>query len=178
MLLHRLGVEFDIFSPDVDERALENELADQLVARLAREKAGVISAVNPAAVVIGSDQLALFEDQILGKPGNVERAVSQLARFSGKNVQFLTAVSVQCQQSGFESAALIVTKVRFRTLTDSEIQRYVQFDQPLDCAGGFKSEAAGISLLESMQSEDPTAIIGLPLIALSALLRQAGLIFP
>jgi septum formation protein len=178
MLLDRLGLEFNVVSPQVDEHSLDAEAADHLVTRLAQEKAAAVSASDPAAFVIGSDQVALFDEQIVGKPGTVENAVRQLSRFSGNTVLFLTAVNLQSRQCDFESAALVTTKVQFRALDEEEIRRYVELDQPLDCAGGFKSEAAGMMLLKSIQSPDPTAIIGLPLIATCRLLREAGFRLP
>ena len=178
MLLDRLHLNFNTVTPAIDEVPLEGEPPDQLVLRLAREKAGAVSALHPKALVIGSDQVAVFDGKIIGKPGTAEKAIKQLRHFSGKNVQFLTAVSIRCLESGFESSALQVTNAAFRRLSDAEIRRYVDLDRPLDCAGSFKSEAAGITLLESMQSDDPTAIIGLPLIAVSALLREAGFTLP
>lgn len=178
LLLERLYLDFGVVSPGIDESVNEGEPAEHLVARLAQEKARVVSRRHPAATVIGSDQAAVFENSIIGKPGTVEAAVSQLNRFSGKCVRFLTSVHLTCAESGFDAGSTILTEVIFRELSDSEIRRYVERDQPLDCAGAFKSEAAGISLLTSMRSEDPTAIIGLPLITVSALLREAGFDLP
>jgi septum formation protein len=178
MLLQRLKLEFSVSSPDIDENPLDQESPEHLVVRLAQEKARAISRKNPAAIVIGSDQAAVFENSIIGKPGTSDAAVRQLQRFSGKCVQFLTAVRLVCADSKFDAGSMILTEVIFRKLSVEEIQRYVKQDQPLDCAGGFKSEAAGISLLTSMRSQDPTAIIGLPLITVSALLREAGFQLP
>jgi len=174
LLLERLKLEFSVISPDIDESPLDQESPEHLVVRLAREKARAVSKQRPAAIVIGSDQLAVFENRIIGKPGTDDAAVQQLRSFSGQCVQFLTAVRLCCADSGFDAGAMILTEVIFRDLSDDEIRRYVELDQPLDCAGGFKSEAAGISLLTSMRSQDPTAIIGLPLITVSTLLREAG----
>jgi septum formation protein len=178
LLLERLHLDFSVLSPAIDESPLDHELPEHLVVRLAQEKAGAISSQYPAAIVIGSDQVAVFESKVVGKPGNSENAVRQLQQFSGKRVQFLTAVRLCCAVDGFDVGAMVTTEVDFRVLSDEEIRRYVKKDQPMDCAGGFKSEAAGISLLKSMHSVDPTAIIGLPLIAVSALLRQAGFRLP
>jgi len=178
LLLERLKLEFSVFSPDIDESPLDQESPEHLVVRLAREKARAISKQSPAAIVIGSDQLAVFENRIIGKPSNDDAAVRQLRSFSGQCVQFLTAVRLCCADSGFDDGSMILTEVIFRDLSDDEIRRYVELDHPLDCAGGFKSEAAGISLLTSMRSQDPTAIIGLPLITVSALLREAGFEVP
>jgi septum formation protein len=178
LLLERLNLDFVVLSPDIDERPLEQEAPEHLVVRLAQEKARAVSEQFPAALVIGSDQLAVFENNIIGKPGTGDAAVRQLHRFSGKCVQFLTAVRLCCTASGFDAGSMILTEVIFRELSDQEIQRYVKLDRPLDCAGGFKAEAAGISLLKSMRSQDPTAIVGLPLITVSALLREAGFEVP
>ena len=178
LLLQRLHLDFSVHSPAIDERPLDQESPEHLVTRLAQEKSGAISSQYPAAIVIGSDQVAVFENKVVGKPGNSENAVRQLQQFSGKRVQFLTAVRLCCAVDDFDAGAMVTTEVDFRVLSDEEIRRYVKTDQPMDCAGGFKSEAAGISLLKSMHSEDPTAIIGLPLIAVSALLRQAGFRLP
>ena len=177
-MLDRLHLEFEIAIPGIDETAGENETPDHLVVRLAREKARNISEQYPAAIIIGSDQVAEVDGQIMGKPGTLENAFAQLRRCSGRTVRFLTAVNVQCLEFDFESQAMVSTDVVFRILNDPEIARYLDLDMPLDCAGAFKSETAGISLLQSMQSSDPTAIIGLPLISLAEMLRDAGLILP
>jgi len=178
MLLERLPLDFIVISPSIDETPLPGELPDDLVSRLAKEKARAVSGQYPDALVIGSDQLAVFENQVIGKPGNVNKAVEQLQRFSGQCVRFLTAVAVNCTESRFFSVSNVTTDVCFRELKDSEIWRYVALDNPLDCAGGFKSEAAGSALLTCMKSDDPAAIIGLPLIRLSAMLREAGFSIP
>ena len=178
MLLQRLPLEFTVFSPSIDETSLPDETPTNLVSRLAKEKARAVSGQFPEALVIGSDQVALFEGRIIGKPGNVRTAIEQLQQFSGHSVQFLTAVAVNCNASGFFSNSTIGTEVGFRVLGDAEIKRYVATDNPLDCAGGFKSEAAGSTLLTHMKSDDPAAIIGLPLIRLSAMLREAGIRIP
>jgi len=178
MLLERLPLDFTVLSPSIDETPLSDESPAGLVSRLAKEKARAVSGQHPDALVIGSDQLAMFQGRIIGKPGSVHNAVEQLRQFSGQNVQFLTAVAVNCTETGFFSSSTIPTDVCFRVLDDSEIKRYVATDNPLDCAGGFKSEAGGSTLLTHMKSEDPSAIIGLPLICLSAMLREAGFRIP
>jgi len=178
MLLQRLPLDFTVLSPSIDETPLPDERPASLVSRLAREKARAVSGQHPDALVIGSDQVALFQDRIIGKPGSVHKAVEQLQQFSGQSVRFLTAVAVNCSASGFFSCSTIDTEVCFRVLDDAEIKRYVATDNPLDCAGGFKSEAAGSALLTHMKSDDPAAIIGLPLISLSAMLREAGFRIP
>ncbi len=178
MLLERLGLPFETRPPDVDETPKESELPGSLVARLAADKARVVARVFPSSLVIASDQAAAFNGQIVGKPGSTANAVAQLRSFSGRTVQFLTAVTVLCGETGFEYQETVDTRVRFRELSRGEIERYVASDRPLDCAGSFKSEAAGITLLESLSSPDPTAIVGLPLIAVSKALRRAGLEIP
>ena len=178
MLLERLPLDFTVISPSIDETPHPDELPGNLVARLAAEKARTVSAQHPDALVIGSDQLAVFESRIIGKPGSVHKAIEQLHQFSGQCVQFLTAVAVSCTETGFFSNSTISTDVCFRVLDDSEIKRYVALDNPVDCTGGFKSEAGGSNLLTHMKSDDPAAIIGLPLICLSAMLREAGFPVP
>ena len=178
MLLERMPLDFTVLSPSIDETPFPDEQPADLVSRLAREKAQAVSAQHPHALVIGSDQTAVFNSTIVGKPGSVAKAVEQLRRFSGQNVRFFTAVAVYCSATGFCSASTITTDVCFRVLEDSEVRRYVATDNPLDCTGGFKSEAGGSTLLRYMRSDDPTAIIGLPLICLSDMLRQAGFSIP
>jgi septum formation protein len=178
MLLERLPLNFTVISPSIDETPHPDELPGELVARLATEKARAVSVQHPGALVIGSDQLAVFENRIIGKPGSVDKAIEQLQQFSGQCVRFLTAVAVSCTETGFFSSSTISTDVCFRVLDDSEIKRYVTLDNPVDCAGGFKSEAGGSILLTHMKSDDPAAIIGLPLICLSAMLREAGFPVP
>ena len=178
MLLERLPLDFTVLSPSIDETPLPDEPPSVLVSRLAKDKARAVSGRHPEALVIGSDQLAVFESRIIVKPGSAHKAVAQLKQFSGKRVRFLTAVAVNCTQTGFFSNSTITTDVCFRVLDDAEIQRYVVTDNPVDCVGGFKSEAGGSTLLTHMKSDDPAAIIGLPLICLSDMLRQAGLQIP
>lgn len=177
-LLQRLQIDFTVQAPEVDETPLENEQPIDLVRRLAILKASAIAELHPAAVVIGSDQVAIFERRIIGKPGTRERALQQLGEFSGHSVEFLTAVSVQCLESGYSSHKVITSEAGFRVLSRDETERYLDMDDPLDCAGGFKSEAGGSSLLEHLRSDDPTAIIGLPLITVAALLRDNGFHIP
>lgn len=178
ILLERLGIPFRVCPPETDETPIKGESAPHLVARLAKEKAACEAARFPLAVIIGSDQVALCGDEIIGKPMTAEGAASQLQRFSGQTVQFLTAISVLCEESAFHYERTVLTDICFRQLSPDEISRYVKQDLPLDCAGSFKSEAAGISLLSAMRSDDPTAIIGLPLIAVSEALRRAGFRVP
>jgi len=178
LLLQRLGVPFDCQSPKIDEAAQAGELPSDLVGRLAMQKAASISAQHPQAVVIGSDQLAVFNGQVIGKPGTYPVALGQLQSFSGQVVEFLTAVAVQCRDTGFAEQYTDCTRVSFRKLELEEIERYLEMEKPFDCAGAFKAESLGIVLFESISSEDPTALIGLPLIRTAAMLRQAGLQLP
>jgi len=178
MMLERLGIPFVTSSPEVDETPRKGESPQHLVTRLADLKAGVLARENLSAVIIGSDQLAVCNNRIIGKPGSVENAVLQLRSFSGKTVNFLTAVCVLCRETAFRHEETVVTEVRFRELSDAEIRRYIATDNPVDCAGSFKSEAAGIGLLRHMRSEDPTAIVGLPLITVANGLRKAGFAVP
>lgn len=177
-LLERLQLPFETVVPDIDESPLPGERPQALVARLAAAKAAVVAARSPGAVVIGSDQVAVHGARIIGKPGTAERAREQLAAFSGQTVEFLTAVSVQCRDTGQRHDRTVVTEAAFRTLTADEIRRYVERDRPFDCAGAFRSEAAGSALLRHLRSDDPTAIVGLPLIAIAAALREAGYPIP
>lgn len=178
LLLEQLRVPFETFSPSVDETPRQGERLPDLVKRLAWEKSRVAADRYPHALVIGSDQLAGCEGEVVGKPETFENAVLQLARFSGRTVEFHTAVAIMCRRSGYLYEQSVITCVEFRVLEEDEIRRYVEADQPLDCAGSFKSEALGISLLNSMTSRDPTAIVGLPLIAVSRGLREAGINLP
>jgi septum formation protein len=177
-LLERLSLPFDCRSPEIDETAENGELPLDLVKRLARRKAELISTQFPGAIVIGSDQVAVFNNRIIGKPGNYSKAQAQLASFSGQVVEFLTAVSVQSVASKFHALHTDRTRVYFRKLQPDEIDRYLDHEKPFDCAGAFKAEALGITLFERISSDDPTAIIGLPLIRTAAMLREAGLQLP
>jgi septum formation protein len=177
-LLARLGVPFESLPPGCDEQRRPGEAAAELAQRLARLKAEAVAALHPGSVVIGSDQVAVRGDDILGKPGTVERCTGQLLQSSGREVAFLTAVHVVDGRHGRAEAHLDRTVVRFRTLDADEVARYVAADQPLDCAGGFKAESLGIGLFERIDSEDPTALTGLPLIWLSGALRRAGIPVP
>lgn len=178
LLLRRFGLPFTSCAPDIDETSLAGESANQLTSRLAYAKAEAIARSQPAAVVIGSDQVAEFQGRIVGKPGTAGRAETQLLGFSGQTVRFVTAVAVVCEELDLAVQDTVVTEAHFRTLTADEIRRYVALDAPLDCAGAFRSESAGPSLMRSLRSDDPTAIIGLPLITLSDMLRRAGFQLP
>ncbi len=177
-LLHRLHLAFDVVSPEVDETPLPGESPATLAQRLALAKARAVTALRPDAVVIGSDQVADLAGEPLGKPGNHERATVQLRRMSGQTVVFQTAVAVVCAATGFERCELAGVRVVFRTLSDDEIERYLRIEQPYDCAGSAKSEGLGIALLERIDNDDPTALVGLPLIRTARLLREAGLVLP
>ncbi len=174
-LLVRLRVPFDVVSPDVDETPLMGEAPQALAARLALAKAKAVAALHPQAVVIGSDQVADLNGEPLGKPGTHERAVRQLQRMRGQTVVFQTAVSVVCQESHFEQTELAQIKVHFRNLSDAEIEAYLRAEEPYDCAGSAKSEGLGIALLDAIDNDDPTALIGLPMIRTARLLRAAGI---
>jgi septum formation protein len=174
-LLSRLRLPFEVLSPEVDESALPDEVPASLAQRLALAKARAVARRRPEAVVIGSDQVADLDGQALGKPGTHERAVQQLRHMRGHRVLFHTAVAVVRAATGFESTALNSVAVSFRMLRDDEIEFYLRTEQPYDCAGSAKCETLGISLLSAIESDDPTALVGLPLIRTSELLRQAGI---
>ena len=177
-LLQRLHVPFDVASPDVDETPHSAEAPRQLALRLALAKAHAVAKQHPSCVVIGSDQVADLAGEPLGKPGTHARATLQLQRMRGQRVVFQTAVAVVCQASGFAQVDLAPVAVQFRALDDAEIERYLLAEQPYDCAGSAKSEGLGISLLDAIDNDDPTALIGLPLIRTCRLLRGAGLVLP
>jgi septum formation protein len=177
-LLGRLRVPFDVVAPQVDETPQPREQPRQLACRLAMAKARAVAARHPLAVVIGSDQVADLQGQALGKPLVHAVAVEQLRRMRGRTVVFQTAVAVVCQARGFAQMDLAPVTVRFRDLSDREIEDYLHTEQPYDCAGSAKSEGLGIVLLESIDNDDPTALIGLPLIRTCRMLRAAGLHFP
>ena len=174
-LLERLNIRFDVVAPDVDEIPLPLEAPLALAERLALAKAKDVAAKFPQAVVMGSDQVADLNGQSLGKPGTHDRAVAQLRQMRGQTVIFQTAVAVVCFENGFEQTGLASVRVKFRDLTDDEIENYLQLEKPYDCAGSAKSEGLGIALLASIDSDDPTALIGLPLIRTCQMLRAAGI---
>ncbi|MCX7277489.1 MAG: Maf family nucleotide pyrophosphatase [Burkholderiales bacterium] len=173
-LLQRLRIPFEVSAPDVDETPRAGEAPRDLALRLSLDKARAVAERFPQAVVIGSDQVADLHGQPLGKPGNHVRAVAQLRQMRGQTVVFQTAVSVVCLETGFEQTTLAPVRVQFRQLDDAEIEAYLLAEQPYDCAGSAKSEGLGISLLDAIDSDDPTALIGLPLIRTCQLLRAAG----
>jgi septum formation protein len=173
-LLQRLRIPFDVAAPDVDETPRQGEAPRDIAVRLALAKARDVAQRFPQAVVIGSDQVADLAGEPLGKPGTHDRAVAQLRRMRGQTVVFHTAVAVVCQASGFEMQDLAPVQVRFRHLTDAEIEVYLRAEEPYDCAGSAKSEGLGIALLEAINSDDPTALVGLPLIRTCQMVRAAG----
>ena len=177
-LLERFKLPFTCLSPDIDETMRPGENPLELVARLAIEKARSVSHANHRAIVIGSDQVAVCNGIILNKPGHYQAALEQLLSVSGQEVEFLTAVSVQCLESGFSDTYIDTTLVGFRNLQVDEVERYLVAEEPFDCAGAFKAESLGIVLFEYIRSDDPTALIGLPLIRTATMLRQTGLQLP
>ena len=174
-LLQRLRLPFEVVRPEVDETPHAGELPVALAQRLAMEKALAVARQHPQAVVIGSDQVADLDGEPLGKPGTHERAVAQLQQMRGHTVVFQTAVAVVCIESGFAEQALAQVKVQFRQLSDAAIETYLRAEEPYDCAGSAKSEGLGIALLEQIDNQDPSALVGLPLIHTCRLLRAAGL---
>ncbi|MGQ0708385.1 MAG: Maf family nucleotide pyrophosphatase [Rhodoferax sp.] len=174
-LLDRLGLAYTVHSPDVDETPLTGEAPAALAQRLALAKAQAVARLYPDAVVIGSDQVADLDGVPLGKPGNHERATLQLRQMRARTVVFQTALAVVCLKTGFCQADLAPVRVHFRDLSDAEIEHYLRRERPYDCAGSAKSEGLGIALLESIDNDDPTALVGLPLIRTCRLLRAAGL---
>jgi septum formation protein len=175
-LLTRLGLPFQCVAPRAEESRRPSEPAEQMASRLARLKAETVAEGHPGALVIGSDQVAVLKDDILGKPGTVDMCREQLRASSGQKVAFFTAVYL----AGSEHLEQYVdqTVVRFRKLTDTEINRYIERERPLDCAGGFKAEALGISLFDAIETNDPTGLTGLPLIWVCGALRRAGVPVP
>lgn len=176
-LLGRLGLAFDTVRPEVDETPRPGEAPEALARRLSRAKAEAVAARHPGAWVIGSDQVAEFDGRPIGKPGDHPRAVEQLRAMSGREVRFQTGLCLaRAGHAPFEE--LDCTAVRFRTLATEEIERYLAAERPYDCAGSFKSEGLGIALFDAIENRDPTALIGLPLIATARLLRRAGFALP
>lgn len=174
-LLQRLRVPFTVAAPDVDETPQPGETPLALARRLALAKARAVAAQHPDCVVIGSDQVADLDGEPLGKPGTHERAVAQLQKMRGKTVVFQTAVAVVCQANGFQQEDVAPVRVVFRDLSDAEIENYLRAETPYDCAGSAKSEGLGIALLASIDNDDPSALVGLPLIRTSRMLRAAGI---
>ncbi|MCL2162075.1 MAG: Maf family nucleotide pyrophosphatase [Betaproteobacteria bacterium] len=177
-LLERLGLPFETSSPQLDETRLPDEAPEHLAKRLALAKARDVSRSRPDDLVIGSDQVAALGAEIFGKPGSIENAVAQLQRMSGQEVLFHTAVALIDGRNGREQCENVLTRVRFRLLSEPEIRRYLEREPSLDCAGSAKCEGLGIALLDALSGDDPTALIGLPLIALARMLRAAGVELP
>ncbi len=177
-LLERLSLGFICESPDIDESAQAGEPAEDMVKRLARQKAEKIAEKYQDAIVIGSDQCLVLNNEILGKPGTHDVAVSQLSRLSGQTVEFLTGLCVINSATEVARTDCISFRVTFRRLSPEEIIRYLDIERPYQCAGSFRSERLGIALLEKMEGTDPTALIGLPLIRLSEMLRAQGIKIP
>lgn len=177
-LLERLRWPFEVQAPAVDETPLPDEAPAVLAVRLALAKAHAVATARPEAIVIGSDQVADLAGEAIGKPGTHARATEQLRHMRGRSIVFQTAVAVVCIARGFERCELAPVTVRMRELSDAEIETYLRLEQPYDCAGSAKCETLGIALLDSIHSDDPTALVGLPLIRTTQLLRAAGLDLP
>lgn len=177
-LLERLQLPFETAAPNIDEAALAGEHPAQTAERLSADKARVVAAHRASGLIIGSDQVAYMGARQFSKPGTVERAIEQLRQMSGQTVTFHTGLAVINARTGHTQIRGVPTHVRFRSLSDREISRYVEREMPLDCAGAAKVESLGISLLEALSGDDPTALIGLPLIALCEMLRAEGLELP
>lgn len=174
-LLSKLGLPFITASPDIDERTVENETAEQLVQRLSEQKAFKVAQSNLDALIIGSDQVAILDDEILGKPGNHTNAVKQLTAASGKSVLFLTGLALLNSKTGKMQSLVEPFEVSFKTLSQAQIEHYLNTEQPYQCAGSFKSEGFGISLFSKLNGDDPNTLIGLPLIKLISLLNAEGI---
>ena len=174
-LLERLGLPFETAAPNADESPLENETPSAIVTRLAEAKARAVASQFTDALIIGSDQVAVLDKQILGKPGNHENAVRQLQAASGQRVDFLTGLCLLNTQTQHCHVEVVPFSVVFRPLSDAQIEQYLLKDKPYNCAGSFKSEGLGISLFEKMEGDDPNALIGLPLIALITMLAREGI---
>ncbi len=173
-LLGKLGLPFESASPDIDESAHPGETPEQLVARLAEEKARAVAAKHPQALIIGSDQVAVNDGEILGKPGGHEKAQEQLRAASGKTVCFLTGLCLYNSATGHAQVVVEPFEVVFRPLDEAQIENYLRAEQPYNCAGSFKSEGLGIALFERLNGDDPNSLIGLPLIRLIRMLEQEG----
>ncbi len=177
-LLERLRLDFIVDSPDIDETPLEHETPQDYVKRLSLEKAKVVATRHPDALIIGSDQCSILNETIRGKPGNHENAVKQLTESSGKRVSFLTGLCLFDSSNDSYQLDLIPFHVDFRELSSDEIESYLKAEQPYSCAGSFKSEGLGVTLFERLQGDDPTSLVGLPLIRLSEMLRNNNIQLP
>lgn len=174
-LLQRLGLPFETAAPDLDETRLADEPPQALVARLAEEKAKAVARNYSDSLIIGSDQVAVLDNEVLGKPGNHDKAVLQLSKASGKAVTFYTGLCLYNTTSNHLQVDVVPFNVFFRKLSQNQIENYLNAEQPYDCAGSFKSEGLGVALFERMEGEDPSALIGLPLIRLCRMLEQEGI---
>ena len=177
-LLDRLGLSYEICPPEIDERRHDGEPPADYVARLAREKAAAVAGRFPQHLIIGSDQAAVLDGEVIGKPGDHARARQQLQRASGRSVRFLTGLSLLNSASGRQQTVVEPFTVHFRRLDEARIERYLEREQPYGCAGSFKSEGLGIALFERLEGDDPNALIGLPLIRLIGLLEREGVTIP
>ncbi len=177
-LLTRLGIPFTTASPDVDETALSGEAPQDLVVRLAQAKARAVAAAHPDALIIGSDQVACNDGKILGKPGNRDNALRQLSEASGRRISFYTGLCLLNAETGRSQVICEPFHVHFRVLEPSQIERYLDAEEPYNCAGSFKSEGLGIALFERMEGDDPNSLIGLPLIRLVSMLQEEGISIP
>ncbi len=177
-LLDRLKLTYSAISPNIDESRKPDETPAEYVQRLSQEKAAEVAKTKPEAVIIGSDQCAVHEGEILTKPSTVENAEAQLTRFSASSVKFLTGLCLLDTSKNKAQVDVVEFNVHFRKLSNAEITRYIELEMPLDCAGSFKSEGLGVTLFERLQGDDPTALIGLPLIRLCSFLREAGIELP
>jgi MAF protein len=174
-LLEKIGLEFKTSSPDIDESGIQGENAEQLVFRLSQLKAAEIAKSNPEALIIGSDQVAVLDNTILGKPGNHDKAVEQLRNASGKQVRFLTSLTLLNAKTGHQQTCVEPFTVHFKSLSIKQIEYYLNQEQPYQCAGSFKSEGFGISLFSKLEGDDPNSLIGLPLIKLIEMLMVEGI---
>ena len=177
-LLQRLRLPFTCYSPEIDEKIRQNEPASELVRRLAEEKARAVAEKHPQHLIIGSDQVAVLNQQILGKPHDLQRATAQLLAASGRSVSFLTGLALLNSATGHCQVDCISFTVHFRQLDERQIRRYLEIEQPFDCAGSFKAEGLGVSLFRSTEGTDATSLIGLPLIRLTDMLNQEGVAVP
>jgi len=174
-LLTKIGLDFMTSSPDIDEARIDSESPEQLVQRLAEQKARKVAESHPTGLIIGSDQVAVLGEQVLGKPGNYDNAMAQLSAASGKTVQFLTGLALFNAETGAMQSLVEPFEVSFRTLSAHQIDYYLNQEQPYQCAGSFKSEGFGISLFSKLSGDDPNSLIGLPLIRLIELLNNEGI---
>ncbi|RLT97917.1 Maf family protein [Ketobacter sp.] len=177
-LLRKLIADFETCSPDIDETPAPGERPEQLVARLARQKAEAVAARYPEALIIASDQVSVLHGQINGKPGSMEPAIQQLKASSGNTVTFFTSLCLYDATTGQGQSVVEPFHVHFRELNEDEIRRYLEKETPFNCAGSFKSEGLGITLFKKLEGDDPNALIGLPLIKLAEMLRQQGIQIP